>query len=117
VTLNWALSADRLPKGAVKVLLNFAQMGLDALVRGGTLDIGAESRNGASEIVVRAAGPRIAFDQTIGRALENRLDPGELSSRTAAAHMLALLAKKAGGGLQFMLSDEALVLGAVLPEG
>ena len=55
VELNWALSADRLPKGAVKVLLNFAQIGLDALVRGGTLDVGAESRDGASEIVVRAA--------------------------------------------------------------
>ena len=117
VELNWALSADRLPKGAVKVLLNFAQIGLDALVRGGTLDVGAESRGGASEIVVRAAGPRIAFDETIGRALENRLNPGELSSRTAAAHMLALVAKQAGGGLQYVLSDEALVLGAVLPEG
>ena len=117
VELTWALSADRLPKGAVKVLLNFAQIGLDALVRGGTLDVGAESRGGASEIVVRAAGPRIAFDETIGRALENRLNPGELSSRTAAAHMLALVAKQAGGGLQYVLSDEALVLGAVLPEG
>ncbi len=115
VELNWALSADRLPTGAVKVLLNFAQIGLDALVRGGTLDVGAETRNGASEIVVRAAGPRIAFDQTIGRALEGGLAPGELSSRTAAAHMLSMLARQAGGGLQYMLSDEALVLGAVLP--
>ena len=117
VELNWALSADRLPKGAVKVLLNFAQIGLDALVRGGTLDVGAESRAGASEIVVRASGPRIAFDEVIGRALEGRLSQGELTSRTAAAHMLGLLAAQAGGGLQYMLSDEALVLGAVLPEG
>ena len=54
------------------------------ITEGGTLDVGAESRGGASEIVVRAAGPRIAFDETIGRALENRLNPGELSSRTAA---------------------------------
>ena len=117
VELNWALSADRLPKGAVKVLLNFAQIGLDALVRGGTLDVGAESRDGASEIVVRAAGPRIAFDQVIGRALEGKLEAGELTSRTAAAHMLSMLAAQAGGGLQYMLSEEALVLGAVLPEG
>jgi histidine phosphotransferase ChpT len=117
VEMTWGVTTDRLPKGAVKVLLNFAQIGLDALVRGGTLDIGGECRNGASEIVVRAGGRRIAFDLTIGRALENRLDASELSSRTAAAHMLALLAKQAGGGLQFMLSDDALVLGAVLPEG
>jgi histidine phosphotransferase ChpT len=117
VELNWALSADRLPKGAVKVLLNFAQVGLEALVRGGTLDVGAESRDGASEIVVRASGPRIAFDETIGRALEGKLAAGELTSRTAAAHMLSMLAAQAGGGLQYMLSEDALVLGAVLPEG
>ncbi|WP_120716291.1 histidine phosphotransferase family protein [Tsuneonella amylolytica] len=117
VELNWALAEPRMPKGAVKVLLNFAQMGLDALVRGGTLDVGAESRGGASEIVVRAVGPRIAFDETIGRALEGSLPAGELSSRTAAAHMLSLVARQAGGGLQYMLSADALVLGAVLPEG
>lgn len=117
VELNWAMSADRLPKGAVKVLLNFAQIGLDALVRGGTLDIGAESRDGSSEIVVRAAGPRIAFDESIGRALEGGLTANDLSSRTAAAHMLAMLARRAGGGIQYVLSPDALVLGAVLPEG
>ncbi|MGN6497355.1 MAG: histidine phosphotransferase family protein [Tsuneonella sp.] len=115
VEVNWALAADRLPKGAVKVLLNFAHIALDALVRGGTLDIGAESRDGASEIVVRASGPRIAFDETIGHALEGRLDPRELSGRTAPAHMLALLAAQAGGGLQYARSDDALLLGAVLP--
>ena len=30
VEMNWAVATDRLPKGAVKVLLNFAQIGLDA---------------------------------------------------------------------------------------
>ena len=116
VAINWALASDRLPKAAVKVLLNFAHMGLEALVRGGTLDIGAEIRDGASEIAVRASGPRIAFDETIGHALEGRLQPSELSGRTAPAHMLALLAAAAGGGLQYARTEEALVLGAVLPE-
>ncbi|MDG5749119.1 histidine phosphotransferase family protein [Qipengyuania sp. XHP0207] len=117
ITINWALADPSLGKPAVKVLLNFAQIAIDALVRGGTLDIGAEVRDGASEIVVRAAGPKIAFDETIGKALDGSLDRSELSSRTAAAHMIALLAEQSGGGLQYHRSDEALVLGAVLPQG
>ena len=117
VKVNWALSGDALPKPAVKTLLNLAQIGLDALVRGGTLDIGAELRAGASEIVVRAAGPRIAFDQDIGRALDGTLPADSLSSRTAAAAMLQQLAASVGGGLQYALSDDALVMGAVLPVG
>ncbi|MCC6924982.1 histidine phosphotransferase family protein [Novosphingobium sp.] len=117
ITIQWALGVDALPKPAVKVLLNLAHIGIDALIRGGTLDIGVESRSGASEIVVRAAGPRIAFDADVGRALDGSLPVADLSSRTAPAWMLHELAGQQGGGLQFALSEEALVMGAVMPEG
>ena len=115
ITLNWTLGVAVLPKPAVKVLLNLSHIAIDALVRGGTLDIGAELRDGASEIVVRAAGPKIAFDPVIGKALDGVLDPDELTSRTAPAHMIQQLASAQGGGLQYALSDDALVMGAVLP--
>lgn len=116
VEVHWAISEPSLPKPAVKVMLNLAQIALDALVRGGTLDIGAERRDGAVEIVARARGDRIAFDETIGRALQGDLDHSEVTSRTAAAHMISVLAEEMDGGLQYKLGDGALVLGAVLPE-
>lgn len=120
IAVNWALASDALPKPAIKTLLNLALIGIDALVRGGTLDIGAELRTddpagGVSEIVVRAAGPRIAFDPAVGRALDGRLEEGELSSKTAPAFMLQQLAETLGGGLQYALGEDALVMGAVLP--
>ena len=117
IEVQWALAEANMGKPAVKVLLNFAQIAVDALVRGGTLVVGAERREGNCEIVVRATGPKIAFDEILGHALEGSLNAGELSSRTAAAHMIHLLAQECGGGLQYMLDDGALVLGAVLPEG
>ena len=115
IELNWALSDAKLPKSAVKVLLNFSQIAIDALVRGGSLDIGAETRNGASEIVVRASGDKVVFDDTIGKALEGRLAAEEITSRTAAAHMLSLLSEAGGGSLQYKHAPDALVLGAVVP--
>ena len=121
IEVNWSFGGDAMPKPAVKTLLNLALIGIEALVRGGTLDIGAEMRatdtGATSEIVVRAAGSRIAFDETIGQALEGKLHPSELSSRTAPAAMIHQLAASLGGGLQYALSDDALVLGAVLPGG
>lgn len=117
ISVTWSLGTPALPKAAVKTLLNLALIGIEALVRGGTLEIGAEMRAGASEIVIRASGPRIAFDPVIGRALEGTLNVGELSSRTAPAAMLHELAEQQGGGLQFALTDDALVMGAVLPVG
>ena len=117
IALNWAVGSPSLPKPAVKVLLNLAAIGIDALPRGGTLDIGAELRGGACEIAVRAGGPKIAFDPTIGKALDGSLPASDLSSRTAPAHMIQLLARESGGGVQYALGEDALVMGAVLPNG
>ena len=115
IEARWALSGASLPKPAIKMLLNLALIGIEALVRGGTLDLGAELREGESEIVIRAAGPRIAFDPLVGKALEGTLGAGELSSRTAPAVMLRQLTDELGGTLQSMLTGEALVMGATLP--
>ena len=115
IELDWKVPSAELPKAAVKTLLNLAAIGLEALVRGGTLEVGAEMTAEASEIVIRAAGPRIAFDRTIGQALDGSLPPADLSSRTAPAAMIHRLAASTGGGVQWHHGEDALVMGAVLP--
>jgi len=119
IQANWALGGYRLPKPAVKTLLNLSLIGIEALVRGGTLDIAAElldnGERHSSEIVIRASGARVVFDPTIGLALEGALPPEELSSRTAPAAMLRQLIDSLGGTLQYQAAPEALVMGAMLP--
>ncbi|MDE2303841.1 MAG: histidine phosphotransferase [Sphingomonadales bacterium] len=117
IELGWNIAPESLPKPAVKVLLNFALIAIEALVRGGRLDIAVEQAGRTCEIAVRAGGPRIAFDATVGRALEGELVPSELSSRTAPAAMLHQLATAIGGTLQYAMTGDALVLGAMLPVG
>ena len=46
IELGWAVSEEKLPKDAVKLLLNLAMLAGDALVRGGRLDVGAENQSG-----------------------------------------------------------------------
>ena len=116
IELFWGVGVDTLPKPAVKLLLNLAAIGLDALPRGGELQVGAENRDGATEIAVRAAGARIAFDPAIGQALDGSLPDSELSGRTAPARLIRLIAEEHGGGLQYALTEGALVMGAVLPD-
>lgn len=115
--LDWAVAERSLSKPAIKTLLNLSAIGIDALVRGGTLFIGAERAGGKTEIVIRAEGPKIAFDDNIGLALAGQLDQSDLSGRTAPAHMLFMLAKEQGGQIQSAVSPDALVLGAALPDG
>ena len=115
LTLEWGVTVASLPKPAVKILLNLAAIGLDALVRGGTLSVHAEKSGDATEIAIRSTGPRIAFDENIGRAMTGELPTNELSGRTAPAHMIHLLATERGGGVQYALGEGSLVLGAVVP--
>ena len=60
---------------------------------------------------------RIAFDPAVGKALDGSLANSELSSKTAPAAMIRMLAEGSGGGVQFALTEDALVMGAVLPNG
>ena len=65
---------------------------------------------------MRASGQGVAFDASIGKALDGSLATEELSGRTAPAHMIRLLAEELGGGVQYALSGDALIMGAVLPD-
>lgn len=111
---NWAITESKLPKDAVKVMLNLAHIAIDALIRGGSLDIGAEASANMVEIVIAARGDKIAFDPDIGLALDGELPLERLSGRTAPAFMMRQITDD-GGMLQYQLSADALILGAALP--
>ena len=115
ITLGWALQGEALPKKAIKILLNLALIAKEALVRGGSLDVGAEQGELGIEVVVRAEGVKIALDGGIRAALDGTIEPVDLSARTAAAWMTRELALKNGGDLRISPpSATELLLGAIV---
>ena len=118
IELGWAVGEEKLPKDAVKLLLNLAMIAGDALVRGGRLDVGAERRNGEIELAVRAEGVRILLDPALRETLSTGGSGERLEPRAAGAWLAHQLVVEAGGSLQ--LSDpasDALLIGARLPAG
>lgn len=114
ITLGWMVEEETLPKGAVKVLLNLALIAGDALVRGGQLDIGAETIGGHVEIVIRAEGPRIILDEELRGALAGHQGDAPATPRAAAAHLARAIVTENGGSLQVSEPDApALMFGAV----
>src|SRR6476469_1771329 len=69
IELGWMVPEGRLPKDAVKLLLNLTMIAGDALVRGGRLDVGAERGAKGIELVIRAEGPRLLLDPTLRETL------------------------------------------------
>lgn len=116
IELGWVVSSEKLPKDAVKLLLNLAMIAGDALVRGGRLDVGAEASGGEVELAVRAEGPRILLDPTLRAVLANGSSGEKVEPRAAGAWLAHQLVVDAGGSIR--LSDplsEALLIGATLP--
>lgn len=116
IELGWMVAGDKLPKGAVKLLLNLALLGGDALVRGGRLDVGAEKQDGAIELVIRGEGPRILLDPVLRETLARGGSGGTVEPRAAGAWLAHSLAAEAGGSIRLSDADsEVLMIGATLP--
>jgi histidine phosphotransferase ChpT len=116
IELGWVVSEGKLPKGAVKLLLNLGLLAGDALVRGGRLDVGAESRDGEVELVIRAEGPRILLDPVLRETLTRGGSQGSIEARAAGAWLAHNLASEAGGSIQLSdTSSPVLLIGATVP--
>jgi histidine phosphotransferase ChpT len=116
IELGWMIEGGKLPKGAVKLLLNLALLAGDALVRGGRLDVGAERRDGEIELAVRGEGPRILLDPVLRATMMNGSSDGTVEPRAAGAWLAHALAAEAGGQIQVSdAASEVLMIGAVLP--
>jgi histidine phosphotransferase ChpT len=114
IQLGWMITQSALSKTAVKVLMNLALIGGDALVRGGRLDVGAERRGNTTEIVIRAEGPRLAVDPEIAATLNGEIEESALTPRAAAAWLARSLAIENGGNVQVAIEDGVLIFGATL---
>jgi histidine phosphotransferase ChpT len=117
-TFNWWVEADTLPKTALKVMLNLALIASEALVRGGTLDVGGEESGGQLEIVVKIEGPRIILDPELRETLTGGEREDGVTPRAAAAYLVHTLATEAGGAVQISEpAPDVMIFGAVFNAG
>jgi len=115
IEVGWVVADGKLPKGAVKLLLNLALLGGDALVRGGRLDVGAENRDGEIELAVRAEGPRILLDPVLRETLEKGASGNTVEPRAAGAWLAHSLAAEAEGSITLSEpSSDVLMIGVTV---
>ncbi len=116
IKLGWMVEEPTMSKAALKVLLNIALIAGDALVRGGSLDVGAEKHDGGLDIVIRAEGNRIVLDPELKQVLIGAVGEDDVAPRAAAAWLAHSLVEEGGGSIQVADEEEGMLLiGASLP--
>ncbi len=110
ISLGWSVAPPTLAKPAIKLLLNLALIAGDALVRGGRLEVGAETENGVTEIAVKAEGDRVIVDPEIRKTLLGEVAEDDVQSRGAAAWLAHQLAAKHGGSIRMSAPDDPFLL-------
>lgn len=113
VAVDWLVEDAQLDKASIKVMLNLALLAGEALVRGGRLAVGAESRGASTELVIRAEGKRLVLDPEVAGTLSNGHNAP--TPKLAPAWLVHSLTVASGGHAQVVSPEEGVLLfGATL---
>ena len=94
--LDWQAPSLAVDKEIIRVLLNVAAMGADCIPRGGSLTVKAEQGKSVFSAAVIAKGVKANLAPDIKEGLALKIPREDLTGRTIAPFVTALLAKKIG---------------------
>lgn len=113
VELNWIGSEAGVPKSAARLLLLLGMVIVDALVRGGRIDMAVEQRGETLELAVRGAGDRVVIDAASEARFAGSAD--ELAPKTVPIELARRIAQQGGGDVMMSRPSPAeLVVGAII---
>ena len=103
-TLNWpdesVAGGDKLPKAAVKLLLNLVLVVSESLPRGGNLDVAIHTADNGMGMRIETRGSETRLSDAAEQALRSNVTPAELDPKSAPALLAAQLAEGLGSRLE-----------------
>jgi histidine phosphotransferase ChpT len=109
--LLWNAPAVRMPRPAVRVIVNLLLIANECLPRGGTVELNAEKHGSGGEVMITAKGPRAKLREATALALQaDGFNAETISGHTIQPALTGLLARQAGIELSTSESEERIDL-------
>lgn len=108
--LIWSAPAVKMPRPAVRVIVNLLLIANECLPRGGTVEVTAEKHGQGGEVIVTAKGPRAKLREATSIALRGDSPDSDLSGHTIQPALTSLLARQGGVELTTRESEERVEL-------
>ncbi len=115
-SLNWQVSLPTLPKPAARAILNMAQIAASALPTGGVAEARAELDGGNISVVLDAVGTRARLRPEVLAGLRGEPLGEGLGGHWVQAYYLNALVTAAGGRCSTEVTEERVLLTALLPQ-
>ncbi len=113
--LDWAVAPAGVNKAGARALLNLAQLGGGALVRGGSARVAAEEQGAALVVTVTSAGPRAKLRAEAVRGLTGEPFGEGSPGAWVQGYYVRQVVEAAGGALAVEEADERVMLTARVP--
>lgn len=113
--LIWKAPALAAPKDAVKLLLNFILIGLDAIPYGGTIEASLDEEPDALQIIVSAKGKKAKVSDLTRALLTEGPVEDPLNPRSIQAYYAALITRALSLKINLSEGDEQIAICARFP--
>ncbi|MEQ1707176.1 MAG: histidine phosphotransferase family protein [Terricaulis sp.] len=108
--LIWSAPEVKMPRPAVRVIVNLLLIANECLPRGGTVEVTAEKHGAGGEVLVTAKGPRAKLREATALALRGDGFDETVSGHTIQPALTGLLARQGGVELTTRESEERVEL-------
>ena len=115
-SLNWQVGLPTLPKPAARAILNMAQISASALPTGGVAEARAELDGADIRITLDAVGTRARLRPEVVAGLRGEPLGEGLGGHWVQAYYLHALVAAAGGTCDAVITEERVLLTAVVPQ-
>jgi histidine phosphotransferase ChpT len=108
--LIWNAPEVKMPRPAVRVIVNLLLIANECLPRGGTVEVTAEKHGEGGEVIITAKGPRAKLREATSLALSGDAAEDALSGHTIQPTLTGLLARQGGVELIAREGEEKIEL-------
>lgn len=112
VNLSWSAPLVNMNKNKVKLLMNLVLQALQAIPRGGNLDVSIEANGDAARFVLSLSGDHLRVPQEFAALLEGTATPEAGTADAILPYFTFRLAQTVHMGLKMDRSDDKVVLKA-----
>jgi histidine phosphotransferase ChpT len=106
--LDWQMPSIAIDKEIIRVILNLAALGADCIPRGGSLVVKGEQVKNTFQASITAKGLKANLAPDIKEGLALQIPQEDLTGRTIAPFITALLAQKIGSEIRYSIVDDTV---------